>query len=119
MIQIPLRSLKGKFVLQGHWSSFSLSAVAYLWHDKSYLRKIVGDLFHFGECPIIALDYHQVLHIDRGVGPKVEVDQDGNLPPRHVETVPCLRALIEELNAFVKIILVSHIEALQKNESNL
>ena len=52
---------------------FPRSAVAYSWHNKRYLRKIVGDFFHFGKCPIIALEYRQVLHIDRGVDPKVVV----------------------------------------------
>ena len=52
---------------------FPRSAAAYLWHNKRYLRKIVGDFFHFGECLIIALDYHQVLHIDRGLDPKAVV----------------------------------------------
>ena len=75
MIQILFRSLTPTRVAVSLGRPFPRSAVAYLWHNKryEYLRKIVGDFFHFGECPIIALDYHQVLHIDRGVDPKVEV----------------------------------------------
>ena len=87
---------------------FPNNAVAYLWKEKSFLKKVAGDLFHWGDTPLIALDYHQVLHIDRGVKPPVEVDEFGNLPPRHIQTVKHLRSVIEELKADVKIVIVSH-----------
>ena len=98
---------------------FPNNAVAYLWKEKSFLKKVAGDLFHWGDTPLIALDYHQVLHIDRGVKPPVEVDEFGNLPPRHIQTVKHLRSVIEELKADVKIVIVSHIESSSRNERNL
>ena len=100
-------------------SRFPSSAVAYLWKDRSHLKKVAGDLFHWGETPVIAFDYHQVLHIDPGVNPPDKVDEFGNLPPRHIRTLYHLRSIIEELKSDVKLVIVSHIESSSKDERNL
>ena len=98
---------------------FPSSAVAYLWKDRTNLKRVAGDLFHWGATPVIAFDYHQVLHVDRGVNPPDQVDEFGNLPPRHIRTLYHLREIIEELKSDVKLVIVSHIESSSKNERNL
>eukprot|EP00913_Durusdinium_trenchii_P018471 g17353.t1 len=76
---------------------------------------------HLGADPVIALDYHQVLDVDRSVNPPDRVDHVGNLPAGHVAAVRRLRQEIEEwgLHCRVKVIVLSHIHDSVVNERNL
>ena len=95
------------------------SSVTYVWKDQRELRPVDGALYFWGDCPVIGLDYHQVLDVDRSQRPLERVTFQGDLPHLHLQAVVRLRALIEQLGVHFKIVLVSHIESSDKNERNL
>lgn len=96
---------------------------AFAWQDQSRVSEIdltQSRLLFFGDVPVIGLDYHQVLDVDRhSRWSAVRVSESGVLPSRHRRTVTELRDHIERLKSPVKLILVSHIEASERNKRNL
>ena len=93
-----------------------------LWHICGKIVvswKRLLEIFSLGARHPLAFDYQQVLHIDRGVNPPDQVDEFGNLPPRHIRALYHLRSIIEELKWDVKLVVVSHIESSSKNGQTL
>ena len=101
--------------------TFPSSAKFYVWANGVSLRQAADRPNHLGADPVIALDYHQVLDVDRSVNPPDRVDHVGNLPAGHVAAVRRLRQEIEEwgLHCRVKVIVLSHIHDSVVNERNL
>ena len=101
--------------------TFPSSAKFYAWANGDTLMLAAERPDHWGSDPVIALDYHQVLDVDRSVNPPDRVDHIGNLPAGHVAAVRRLRREIEEvgLRCRVKIIVLSHIHDSVVNERNL
>ena len=101
--------------------TFPSSAKFYVWANGDTLRLAAERPNQWGSDPVIALDYHQVLHVDRSANPPDRVDHIGNLPAGHIAAVRRLRREIEEvgLRCRVKVIVLSHIHDSVVNERNL
>ena len=92
-----------------------------MWANGDSLRLAAERPNHWGSDPVIALDYHQVLDVDRSVNPPGRVDHVGNLPAGHVAAVRRLRKEMVGLRCRVKakVIVLSHIHDSVVNERNL
>lgn len=104
-------------------TTLHLFVSAFVWREQSRLGEFdleQNRLAHFRDCPVIGLDYHQVLDVDRGSRWNADrVTDSGILPRRHRNTISELRDLIENLRSPVKIVLVRHIESSSRNRENL